>query len=163
MHSCTFIFSKIIMRCILMAPHLTCSPAVPVLLKHPYTHAHTHNFIFYKNLIISFTKLCLKSCVVVVLHQDATVWFTVSDAGGWKCISAALYYSELAYVLHVEDYSEYVATGRAVREIFVMCQCYSLLLAAISLPQKGSAERVILFCVLIGLLSRKKTISGISV
>lgn len=41
----------------------------------------------------------------------------------------------------------------AIREILVMCQCYSMSLEAISLPQRGSAEGVKLFCALIGLLS----------
>lgn len=41
----------------------------------------------------------------------------------------------------------------AIRETLVMCQCYSMSLEAISLPQRGSAEGVKLFCVLIGLLS----------
>lgn len=73
---------------------------------------------------------------------------------GQKWIFPALCYSELPYLLHVEDFSEYVSIGKAVREILVMCQCYSMSLEAISLPQRGSAEGVTLFCVLIGWLSR---------
>ena len=71
-----------------------------------------------------------------------------------KWISATLWYSGLPYLLHVEDFAEDVSIGKAVREIFLMCQCYSMSLQAISLPQRGSAEGVTLFCALIGLLSR---------
>lgn len=57
------------------------------------------------------------------------------------------------FFLHVENVSEDVSIGKAVREMVLMCLCYSMSLEAISLPQRGSAEGVTLFCVLIGLLS----------
>lgn len=71
-----------------------------------------------------------------------------------KWIFATLWYSGLPYLLHVENSSEDVSIGKAVREIFLICLCCSMSLEAISLPQRGSAEGVTLFCVLIGLLSR---------
>lgn len=67
---------------------------------------------------------------------------------------SALPYCGLPYLLHVEDFSEDVSIGNAVREIFLMCLCYSMSLEAISPPQRGSAEEVTLFCALIGPLSR---------
>lgn len=66
---------------------------------------------------------------------------------------SALCYNELPYLLDVQDFSEYASTGRAVREIFVMCHCCSMSLKAILLLQRGSAEGVTLFCVLIEQLS----------
>lgn len=42
----------------------------------------------------------------------------------------------------------------AEREMPVTCQCYSVLLEAISLCQRGSAQGVKLFCLLIGRLSQ---------
>lgn len=112
----------------------------------------------YKNEVISSSRFYSISCLVVELHQGTTVWFRESDARlllwAKKRISATLWYSGLPYLLHVEDFAEDVSIGKAVREIFLMCQCYSMSLQAISPPQRESAEGVTLFCALIGLLSR---------
>lgn len=60
-------------------------------------------------------------------------------------LRSPLWYSGLPYLLHVENLSEDVSIGNTVREIFLMCLCYSMSLEAISLPQRGSAEGVTLF------------------
>lgn len=81
MHSCTFIFSKIITCFTLMAPNFTCPsallpPSSANLLNRLPPKLHP-----VKNLVISSSKYYSKSCVVIILHQDTTIWFRVSDAG----------------------------------------------------------------------------------
>lgn len=86
---------------------------------------------------------------IVILNE----WCKII-AEGKKCIFPTLLQCVTVFIACGVFFSEDVSIGKAVREIFLMCLCYSMSLEAISLPQRGSAEGVTLFCVLIGLLSR---------
>lgn len=66
------------------------------------------------------------------------------------CCCSSLLHSVTVFIARGEFFSEDVSIGEAVREIFLMCLRNSMSLEAISLPQRGSAEGVKLFCVLIG-------------
>lgn len=77
MHSCTFIFSKIITCFTLMALNFI-YPSV--LLQPQQCKSLKHTSPSSKNQVISSSKFYSKSCVVVILHQGTTLWFRVSDA-----------------------------------------------------------------------------------